>query len=339
MSLNLDFPIIDQNKWEELIAKALKISSLDEFESKIVQGVQLPSFNHPEEKIKRENPLISHDIGWKIGLSVNINDENAHSSIMNAVQNGAEAIILQGSDVQWSELYEGVFHEMIYNDLAINSSENILSSFIDYSISQNKKLDELTGAFAISFETLKANMASAKKISSFHFFTGDSSSENIPEALVEISSKLKTAIEQAAELDLPVSSIRAEVEVDAHLAVNVAKIRALRIIWANLLKAYKKDFTPLFIKAKTKVAKDINDETALIENTSACINAALGTADLICSFPHPDDNQARLNQNIQHIMKMESYLDKVADPLAGSYAIEKMTNHLAEACWKKIAQN
>ena len=339
MLLNLDFPTIDQNKWEELIAKALKINSLAEFEPKIVQGVELPSFNHPEEKIKRENPLISHDIGWKIGLSIDINSQNAHSSIINAVQNGAEAITLQGSSANWSELYEGVFHEMLYNDIAIYSSDNILPSFIDYSISQNKKLNELSGAFAISFDMLKANMAAAKKMSSFHFFTGDSSSENIPEALAEISNKLKTAIEQAGELNLPLSSIRAEVEVDAHLAVNVAKIRALRIIWANLLKAYKKDFTPLFIKAKTKVAKGINDETALIENTSACINAALGTADLICSFHHTDDNQRRLNQNIQHIMKMESYLDKVADPLAGSYAIEKMTNHLAEACWKKISQN
>lgn len=339
MPLNLDFPTIDQIKWEELIAKALKINSLEEFESKIVQGVSLPSFNHPEEKISRQNPLISHDIGWKIGLSVDTNSQNAPSSIINAVQNGAEAIILHGADASWNEIYNGVFHEMIYSDININSEGNSLNEFVNYSLSQNKKLDELRGAISIPVDTLKANLDSAKKLASFHLFTGDSDLENIPDALAEISSKLKTAIEQVTELGLPLSSIRAEVVIDAHLAVNISKIRALRIIWANLLKAYKKDFTPLFIKVITKVTEGVSDETALIENTSACINAALGTADLICSFHQKDDNQARLNQNIQHIMKMESYLDKVADPLAGSYAIEKITNHLAEACWKKISQN
>jgi len=337
--LNLDFPTLDQKKWEELIAKALKINSLDDFEPKTVAGVELAPFNHPSEKITRENPLISHNIDWKIGVSVDSNSQDANSAIINAVQNGAEAIILKGQNANWQEHYADVFHEMIYNDVQIESSQKLMTDFISYSRSQNKNLEELTGSFSITTDMLKANVAAAKQLASFHFFTGVSSSANVPDALIEIASQLKEAIELALELNLNVSTIRASINVDSHLAVNVSKIRALRIIWANLLKAYKIEFQALFIKVITVVNEDINDETALIENTSACINAALGMADLICSFHNQDTNQSRLNQNIQHIMKMESYLNMVADPLAGSYSIEKITNHLAEACWEKLAKN
>lgn len=339
MPLNLDFQTLDRDKWEELIAKALKINTLDDFQSKNIAGVELPAFNHPSEKIQRENPLISHIIDWKIAVSVDTSRPDAHSSIMNAVQNGAEAIVLQGEKMDWEPQYEGVFYEMIYNDIQVDAEPDLLADFIAYSQSQQKKLEELSGAFSISKDTLKANVAAAKQLPGFHFITGVSSSANIPEALHEIADQLREGIELVSELALPISCIRACVSVDAHMPVNVAKLRALRIVWANLLKAHKKEFQPLFIKVITTVNPDVNQETALIENTSACINAALGMADMICSFHNEDSNQARLNQNIQHIMKMESYLNQVADPLAGSYAIEKMTNHLAEACWKQLLKN
>lgn len=338
MPLNLDFQITDKNKWEELIAKALKINSLDEFEYKKVAGVDIPPFNHPAANIESFNPLSSVHQNWKIGLSVDSNGENAASDIINAVQNGAEAIILAGDKINWSELYNGVFHEMIYTDIESATNPNTLQEFIDYSQAQGKDLSKLTGSIAISEEALKANVDAARNLSSFHFFTGVSSSENIPDALYEISQQLQTAIEQIAESNLPLSCIRASLTVDAHLPVNISKLRALRVIWANLLQAYGHKFQPLFIKVKTKVSAAANKETALIENTSACINAALGTADMICSFHNDEQNTARLNQNIQHIMKMESNVHSVSDPLAGSYAIEKMTNQLATDCWTKLSK-
>ena len=40
------------------------------------------------------------------------------------------------------------------------------------------------------------------------------------------------------------------------------------------------------------------------------------------------------NRNIQHILKEESYLDKVVDPAAGSYYIESLTDSLVEHGWQ-----
>ena len=82
-----------------------------------------------------------------------------------------------------------------------------------------------------------------------------------------------------------------------------------------------------------------NKETKLIHHTLASVNAAIGTADLICASVQEDLNADRLSQNIQHIMKMESKLNQVRDPLAGSYSIEKMSQHLAKAAWESMVKN
>ena len=41
----------------------------------------------------------------------------------------------------------------------------------------------------------------------------------------------------------------------------------------------------------------------------------------------------RIARNIQHLLQMESYFDRVADPAAGSYYVEQLTNQIAEAAW------
>jgi len=48
------------------------------------------------------------------------------------------------------------------------------------------------------------------------------------------------------------------------------------------------------------------------------------------------DFSRRIARNVQHLLKMESHLDIVQDPAAGSYYIEKLTEELAEKAWKKF---
>ncbi len=51
-------------------------------------------------------------------------------------------------------------------------------------------------------------------------------------------------------------------------------------------------------------------------------------------FRHPDEFSERIARNQQLILKEEAYFDKVADPAAGSYYIENLTNLISENAWK-----
>ena len=60
--------------------------------------------------------------------------------------------------------------------------------------------------------------------------------------------------------------------------------------------------------------------------------ANLGAGEASTSFSR------RIARNVQHLLKMESYLDRVQDPAAGSYYIETLSNQFAEKAWK-VFQN
>ena len=132
MALNQDFQQTSRDKWNELIAKALKINSLADFEAKKIEGVVIPSFNHPTDKIEVNNPLINIHSDWKIATSINTDEDQAHSHIMNGLQNGVQAINLKGKNPDWNSLFDGVFHEMLYTDIETTHCADAISSFVDY---------------------------------------------------------------------------------------------------------------------------------------------------------------------------------------------------------------
>ena len=338
VSIKENFDLTNEESWKNLIAKALKINYLEEFQGRMVQGVQIPSFNHPSEEKLATNPLKTSDYDWKIGFSVDLNGNNDASGVLMAVENGSEALVLNGNNPDWQLIYKDIYHEMIYNDLRFKDV-NALQKFIDHSEDTGKNLETLTGSFSFSIESLKANIDKLSKLPAFHFITVQGEADDIPNELSQISIALQQAIEACLDVGLSHKAIRVATKIDSHLPVNVSKLRAIRMIWANLLVAYNLDFNPIFIVADTHVDASANKETKLIHNTLASVNAAIGTADLICSSVQEDLNSDRLNQNIQHVMKLESKLNKVRDPLAGSYSIEKMSQHLAKAAWDALTKS
>jgi methylmalonyl-CoA mutase len=126
--------------------------------------------------------------------------------------------------------------------------------------------------------------------------------------------------------------------------MEIAKIRAARLLWSTLINAYGKDVSvngKIFIRSvpsrwnKTKLDPWVN----MLRYTTEAISAALGGADSIGQFPfneltkEPGNFSERIARNTQIILKKEAYLDKIADPAAGSYYIESLTDSIAEEAW------
>jgi methylmalonyl-CoA mutase len=78
----------------------------------------------------------------------------------------------------------------------------------------------------------------------------------------------------------------------------------------------------------------------MLRTQTEAMSAILGGTDSLTVEPfdivfrHPDEFSERIARNQQLILKEEAYFDKVADPSAGSYYIENLTNLIAENAWK-----
>lgn len=132
--------------------------------------------------------------------------------------------------------------------------------------------------------------------------------------------------------------------VDQDQFFSIAKIRALRKLWARALEACSIEPLPTAIHAETsyRMMTFKDPETNILRTTIAAFAAAAGGADSIAVLPHtithglPDGFARRLARNTQLILAGESRLDFVSDPAAGSGAIEALTDAICEQAWEEF---
>jgi methylmalonyl-CoA mutase len=141
-----------------------------------------------------------------------------------------------------------------------------------------------------------------------------------------------------------VDRVQFRVEIGGAYFLNIAKLRALRVLLANVWKKYNLSgitFPPI----ETEIRKETQTEDAntnMIRTTTQAMSAVLGGTDRLFLLPSDAfENKEgtsfsrRIARNVQHLLKMESHLDQVVDPAAGSYYLEHLTDLLARRAWEK----
>ncbi len=128
---------------------------------------------------------------------------------------------------------------------------------------------------------------------------------------------------------------------DADQFLTIAKFRALRKVWARVEASCGLAAEPCFISAETawRMMARRDPHVNILRAAIATFAAALGGADAITVLPFtaarglPDRFARRIARNTQLLLSEESHLDKVADPAAGSGAVENLTDELGRATW------
>jgi methylmalonyl-CoA mutase len=128
-----------------------------------------------------------------------------------------------------------------------------------------------------------------------------------------------------------------QVSVGANYFFEIAKLRALRMLFNVIAKEYNHSLDCHLLVTPTKRNKTIYDYNVnMLRTTTECMSAILGGADAIANLPYDalyhKDNEFgdRIARNQLLILKDESYFDKVDNPADGTYYIESLTNQLAE---------
>jgi methylmalonyl-CoA mutase len=132
--------------------------------------------------------------------------------------------------------------------------------------------------------------------------------------------------------------------VDQDQFASIAKLRALRTLWARVAEACSIPPAPVSLHAETsyRMMTRMDAETNILRTTIAAFAAAVGGADSVAILPHtiahglPDGAARRIARNTQLILAGESHVGFVADPAAGSGAVENLTDALCEAAWQEF---
>ena len=356
-----EFDSVDKQSWLSKIEADAKGRSIADFDWQINDTITQSPFIHPEDSTGKQASIqrgldSNH---WNIGVQVIVKDfEQSNKEIITALESGANELHIKIDGSVSRSDFDVLFKDVnctyiqIYFEIKDEiQGKAIIENLIRYCKQQDQDLSKVAGGIyqlgATSFESSRLFSAFKNSLPSFSFACVSTDILfGYKETVVHEVASLLIGMVAILESETDYSSVFVNINVGKSYLLNISKIRAIHILINNLIKAYQSD---MIVKVNAQLSDQsitVEENHNLIQFTSQAMSAAIGgVAGLV--LPASDvkldsggtDFRSRLSRNIQSIMQLESFIDKVVDPAAGSYYIEKLTAEIAEQSWTYIQNN
>ena len=156
---------------------------------------------------------------------------------------------------------------------------------------------------------------------------------------------LSVLTDKGLSVDKVANRIKFNFGISSNYFMEMAKFRAARMLWAQIVSAYKPNCdcaSKIEMHAQTsRFNMTIYDaHVNLLRSQTETMSAALAGVNSITVTPfditykQPDEFSERIARNQQLLLKEESRFNKIVDPAGGSYYIETLTASIAEEAWK-----
>lgn len=155
-----------------------------------------------------------------------------------------------------------------------------------------------------------------------------------------------------ADSDLDAAAANRSIEVtlsaDADVFTTIAKLRAARRVWAQLLAACGAEEASrgmhLHVRTADRMLSTRDPWVNLLRVTAAAFAAGVAGADAVttASFDsllgEPEELGRRMARNTQLLLQQESNVGRVADPAGGSWYVETLSDQIATASWQLFVE-
>ncbi|MFC4769700.1 methylmalonyl-CoA mutase family protein [Effusibacillus consociatus] len=174
-------------------------------------------------------------------------------------------------------------------------------------------------------------------------------------AVQELAFSLATAVEyirallnRGSSIEEIASKIRFSFSIGSNFFMEIAKVRAARMLWANIVRAFggSDEVQKMTIHARTSAwTKTIHDPYVnMLRSTTEAFAAIVGGVDSLHVSPFDeairtaDEFSRRIARNTQFILEQEANLSRVVDPAGGSWYVESLTDSIAQKAWELFQQ-
>ena len=156
---------------------------------------------------------------------------------------------------------------------------------------------------------------------------------------------MQQMVDADVEPTLAASKIKFNMGISENYFMEIAKFRAGRMLWAQIVKQYEPKCDCACKMCVNAVTTSYNmtlfdAHVNLLRSQTETMSAALAGVHSIvvtpfdAAYEEPDDFSERIARNQQLLLKEECHFNTVVDPSAGSYYIEQLTTSLANEAWK-----
>lgn len=334
------------DEWQEIATKSLRGLSFEKLITKTIEGIDLyPLYTAQSSKLDSLHPIRSakKENGWTIAQAVYSKDASSFlQSLEESLSKGNEAIVYDGtSTIDWDEeslkeLAQYVIQYPIYF-FKVPKKDSIVNLFkwIDETDKEN-----VIGVVEIDDPSILESFPNIRTIGAdvvdAHHLGADAVTE-----LALVLAKAVAETEKAGDFNRVCQQFFVRFAIDTHFFMEIAKLRAFRVLWEALSNAYGKTdvlHIPLLSETSKRSFSTLDPYVNLLRAGNSAFSAVLGGTDILTVHPHdaltkPTATSIRLARNIQLVIKKETQVSEVLDPAGGSYFIESLTKSLVEKAW------
>ncbi len=359
-----DFNAVSSKQWKQQIQFELKGADYNDtliWES--LEGIKVKPIYHSDDNISAYTSN-TNTTTFTILQQIFVHDiQMSNKKAKESLQRGAESIhfTIESDKIDIAKLMNNLpLGNVVYyfnlpflspeyvkflNDFATTNSYNFIiqldpigqlckdGNWFENLNSDFQKLNQISKNTSIPFLTIQSGIY-------------QNSGANMVQQLAYTLAHVNEYFNRISKINQPITI---EVAIGTNYFFEIAKLRALRLLFKTLAKEYNHNFDCHIIATPTKRNKTIYDYNVnMLRTTTECMSAILGGANAISNLAYDaiyhKDNEfgERISRNQLLILKEESYFDKVNNPSDGTYYIESLTEQLAEKAlevFKEIEAN
>ena len=354
------FDAVSAKQWKQLIQFELQGADYNEtLIWKTNEGVLVKPFYTSEDLKTLPETSNTKATSWHICQTIYVADaKRSNSKALNAIKNGAESIkfIIPSENISLVDLLRNLTQVPIYLELQFLSeafmqdlktisakAEVVIQTDIIGNLARNGNWHNSINDDFLKFLNIVSFTKSFDVDASLYQNAGANMVQQLAYAMAHATEYLDKISDDEAlyalfkENKIGKSSVIFNVSIGSNYFFEIAKLRALRLLWRSIANTYHINPECFIIATPSKRNKTIYEvNTNLLRTTTECMSAILGGANTICNIPfdtvYKKSNtfSERMARNQLLILKHESWFNKVNNPSDGSYYIETLTTQLAE---------
>lgn len=360
-----EFPASTFEQWETLVKKELGDRSADILDWNNENGFRIPSYHVSASPVE-----VSVPESWDIFQSVSEPDlQKLNGEILTSLTGGTSAIGIRRDLHSYDELnvvLKDVRIDFIATHfISVKKPLELCQWLISFCREKNIDTKKLRGSIQSEFTGDHEMPGHWKEIATlskqyFSVFrtvnvyadrihnSGGNAVQELAYALACANEFMHQLTQAGFTVDEASAMIQVKFAVGSSYFVEMAKLRAFRMLWKTLVEQYHPAHectTRCFIHAETssylKITNDIHNN--LLRTTTQTMSAILGGADSVEALPYDastghSETSLRLARNIQHLLTEESYFSEMKNAATGSYYIEAIVSQLIDAAWKSFLE-
>ncbi len=352
----IEFSKPTYSQWQEEAVKALKGKPFESLFTKTIEKITLEPLYTQEQLISKYGEQLEKQIATirsstnkerftTAQLVVGETAENWIDNLEQSIARGNELIVIDNRvEFEWAEetlqKVADYLTEYPFKLIVQSKEDAILRTFDFIDVAKRSSIEGFIVANEPITLTDYPNVRTVSANTLPYHYEGANAVQELAIALAQVAEQIG---EQS--FDQFQKTFFVNFAIDTQFFMEIAKIRAFKVLWKAFSKAYGVEHSNVPVLAETSLRSfsKLDVYVNLLRAGNSSLSAAIGGVDVFTIHPHDiltevSEQSVRIARNISLVTKEESHVLNVIDPAGGSYFVESLTADLVKEAWALFLQ-